>query len=200
MDEQATREVPQNDASSARQGEASALPTSVRLIDLAWPAVAVVLLTSWLAVRSAESWTTVALLCGPPALLYAALEYLRQRRVLSHGRRSRLLPTSPLVLLATSVAWWLALLPLTHFSALLAVLFLGPCFAVAELALGYAVLLGLLGYKHLAERRPWMGIAFGLVGLGLVGAWFVPIALEYGKLLAQGGPVPLPCSEAAQRA
>src|SRR5262249_34410519 len=78
-----------------------------------------------------------------------------------------------------------------------AVMELGPCLAVGAVALGYAVPVGLLGYTHLIDRRPWTGVALGLVGLGLVGAWFLPMALEYGKLLAQGGPVSLQCSEVA---
>jgi hypothetical protein len=197
MDESSKSQAGQHEVSSDKEHTSPGLSTSSRRVVVWWPAATAVLLTLWAAARATEGhkWLDVAAMCGPQTILYAVLENVLQRRAPSRGRRMLLLLTSPLVLLAASIAWWFTLLLLTRGSALLAVLEMGFCFAIVQVAVGYAVLVGLLGYTRLIDRRPWIGAVIGVVGLGLVGAWCASLALEYGHFLTQTGPVPLDCHD-----
>ena len=93
-------------------------------------------------------------MCGPPAALYAAVENVRKSAAFLHKRRKPLMLTSPLVLLAASVAWWIAFLVLTHRMPCTWSWKWRPCLAIAEAALGYAVPVGLLAYVRLIYHRP----------------------------------------------
>src|SRR5262245_30279552 len=96
---------------------------TLRKIDLFWPEAVAILVTICSALMSSEygSWLSVAVMCGPQAILYALVERVRQRRALRHGHFTWLLLTSPLVLLLASVAWWIILMVLTRGNAIFAV-------------------------------------------------------------------------------
>src|SRR5262245_57984319 len=119
----------QNEGASAQQREAILHSVAARKIDLWWPAFAAIALTPWTAARSTDrdAWWNLAWMCGPPAALYAAVENARQKRALSDKRRKPLMLTSPLVLLAVTAVWWIALMVLTRANAVYLVLEMGPC-------------------------------------------------------------------------
>src|SRR5262245_60330942 len=82
--EQSNLNGPQDEGTAAPLCGANLFWTAARITDLWWPAFVAILLTGWTAARATDSskWWDVALMCGPQALLHAAVEGVRQRRAL----------------------------------------------------------------------------------------------------------------------